>query len=88
LQLLAPGTKKVVLPLIPITEVQLNGHQRYQKHDLKLTVLPRIGGGGGGRQKLLIFIANYMKFQEQYLNLLPTSQPRNVSHTNTVTGDF
>jgi hypothetical protein len=42
LQLLAPGTKKLVMSLCPITEVQSNGHQRYQKHDLKLTVLCRM----------------------------------------------
>jgi hypothetical protein len=72
LQLLAPGTKKLVIPLHPLTEVQSNGHQRYQKHDLKMTVLSRMK----------------KKQKEKYLNLLPTSQPRNVLHMNTVIGDI
>jgi len=46
LQLLAPGTKKLIMPLHPITEVQSNGHQRYQESDLKLTVLSRMNKKG------------------------------------------
>jgi len=46
LQLLAPGTKKFIIPLHPIIEVQSNGHQRYQKHYLKWRVLSRMNKKG------------------------------------------